>query len=134
MSDTELCRSCLKDCHGSFTLNRPVSLSPTKSSDFIEISFNEVFNSITDLEACETDQLTPYFCNDCYDNILKAYQTIKTAQESHRLLMRVVNSIKGPANDDPVSQEPYVSIPLSKYLSFIFIAVAQPFRTVQNAF
>lgn len=106
---TELCRICLKDCPGSFILNREVTLSPTKSSETVEISFNEVFNTITAIEASEDDQLTQYFCNDCFDNVLKAYQTIKTAQESHKLLWRVVNSIKGTTTDEAV-QQPYVSI------------------------
>lgn len=105
--DIELCRLCLKDCQGSFMLNRKVSLS--QSSDIVETSFSFVFNSITDLEASEDDQLSQFFCKDCFDNVLKAYQTIKTAQESHRILTRVVNSIKVPANDDG-PQEPYVSI------------------------
>ncbi|KAL5281402.1 hypothetical protein ACFFRR_005041 [Megaselia abdita] len=94
---TELCRICLKDCPNSFTLSRNVTLNPTKSSDVIQTSFREVFSFCTNLESDE--KLTQFFCQSCFENILKAYQTIKTAQESHKLLCRVVNSIKGPSKD-----------------------------------
>lgn len=110
MTDNELCRICLKDCQKSFTLNRIVSLSATKASGATQTNFGDIYNLITNLEATVGDSLTQFFCNNCFDDVLKAYQTIKLAQETHKLLWRVLNNAKGSSTNGEQSLEPYVSI------------------------
>ncbi|KAL5278453.1 hypothetical protein ACFFRR_003220 [Megaselia abdita] len=86
---SELCRICMRETDKPISIKRSVLISPTKNSEKVLLSFCEIYNFCTNLDAKPNDELSQHLCNDCSYQLMKSFQLLKTATESNKILRRV---------------------------------------------
>lgn len=125
---SELCRICMRETESPISIKRSVYVSPTKSAEKVVLSFCDIFNFCTNLEAKPSDELSQYFCNECSYSLMRSFQLIKTASESNKILRRVAErAIKctekkfRPHEEDSCSSNDIGEDPMVRCLNLVLI-------------